>query len=131
MINWVNELAENERNSTSAICETGEYELKKIAQHLRSRMQLDKDPSGTILIDTTFKERTQQSRDIFLESLLPADYPKEQIHDREPATCEILNQNETQWDQTWFDNYVPLRFFSVCTVFFPILFDSGPPSLHS
>lgn len=63
---WIHELVEKERGSAGSICETGKTELQGIAHRMRKRLNMDNDLSGDIIIENTIKERTQQSRDVFL-----------------------------------------------------------------
>lgn len=116
LVNWANELMEKERNNTGTICKTGEYEIRNIAKRLRERIHLDKDPSGTIIIDTTFKQRTQETRDAFLSGLLPKDYNNDQIQQNDYYTCDSIIDENNKVNETVFNSYAPLRFFSVCTV---------------
>lgn len=107
---------ENERNNTGTICKTGEYEIRNIAKRLRERIHLDEDPSGSIIIDTTFKHRTHQTRDAFLSGLLPKDYNKEQIQENDYYKCDSIISEDNHVNETVFNSYSPLRFFSVCSV---------------
>lgn len=112
LINWSKELLENERNNTGGICKTGEIEIREIAKRLRDRIHFDENPSGSIIIDNTFKKRTQQTRDVFLDALLPSSYSREEIQQQEAFTCEdAIAANETG-----FASYAPLRYFSICPV---------------
>lgn len=43
---------------------------------------------GDIIVENTYKKRTHQTRDAFLEALLPHDYPQEQIHYINYTKCE-------------------------------------------
>lgn len=115
MIEWSRDLLENERNNTGSICKTGEIEIRDIAKRLRERIHFDEDPSGSIIVDNTFKGRTQQTRDVFLNSLLPSSYAKEQIQQQEFLTCE----DAVAANETGFASYAPLRYFSICPVIIP------------
>lgn len=78
-LQWSRNLLEKERNSTGSICKTGKFEIRGIAQRLRNRIHLDEIKEGDIIVENTYKKRTHQTRDAFLEALLPHDYPQEQI----------------------------------------------------
>ena len=63
---WIHDLIEKERDNAGGICKTGEFEIQGIARRMRERLHMDKDMSGDIIIENTFKERTVQTRDVFL-----------------------------------------------------------------
>ena len=116
VLEWAKELREKEKDNTGSICETGKFELSEIASRLRERVHLDDDKSGDIYVETTFKKRTHQSRDAFLESLLPEDFPAEHVHILPYDQCEAIRDEDGKVNQKVFDNYAPLRFFSICPV---------------
>ena len=64
----------------------------------------------------TYKKRTHQTRDAFLEALLPHDYPQEQIHYINYTKCEDVFDSEGHVNPEAFDKYSSLRFFSICPV---------------
>lgn len=65
-MDWINDLISKERGHEDEICDTGKAELQGIAHRMRDRLHMDKDMSGDIIIENTYKKRTIQSRDIFL-----------------------------------------------------------------
>lgn len=116
ILDWAKELREKEQDKTGSICETGAFELGEIARRLRERVHLDEDQSGDIYVETTYKKRTHQSRDAFLASLLPEDFPPEQVHNLPYDQCEAIKNEDGTVNQKVFNNYAPLRFFSICPV---------------
>ena len=116
IITWTKELLEKERDNTGLICKTGEYELQGIAKRLRNRLALDETPSGSIIVETTYKQRTKQSRDAFMKALLPENYPQEDVVYEEAFECEKMIGEDQSVNPSIYDKYAPLRFFSVCPV---------------
>ena len=115
-LQWSRNLLEKERNSTGSICKTGKFEIRGIAQRLRNRIHLDEIKEGDIIVENTYKKRTHQTRDAFLEALLPHDYPQEQIHYINYTKCEDVLDSEGHVNPEAFDKYSSLRFFSICPV---------------
>lgn len=70
MIDWIEDLISKERNHEDEICDTGKVELQGIARRMRERLHMDKDMSGDIIIENTYKKRTIQSRDVFLGKMI-------------------------------------------------------------
>ena len=65
-MDWIHNLIDKERGNEGSICKTGEAEIQGIAKRMRERLNMDKDQSGDIIIENTFKQRTIQTRDVFL-----------------------------------------------------------------
>lgn len=65
-MDWIHDLIAKEREGAGGICETGKVELQGIARRMRKRLNVDKDMSGDIIVENTYKKRTIQSRDEFL-----------------------------------------------------------------
>lgn len=120
ILDWAKELRGWEESNEGTICKTGEIEIAEIAKRLRERLYMDQREQGEFIVENTFKKRTQQTRDIFMENLIPEKYPKDQIHYREPNYCEDIIGTDGKVNRTVFDRYAPLRFFSVCPVGFPV-----------
>lgn len=118
LVKWATELREKEEGNTDKICKTGEAEIRGIAQRMRERLGLDEDMSGDIVVENTFKKRTQETRDVFLKNLLPSSFPKGNLHLVDANKCEDIFDGEGNVNQTVFHNYAPIRFFSVCPVAF-------------
>ena len=116
IITWTKELLEKERDNAGLICKTGEYELQGIARRLRNRLGLDKNPSGPIIVETTYKQRTKQSRDAFMNALLPETYPREDVTYEEAYKCEKMIGEDQSINQSIYEKYAHLRFFSICPV---------------
>ena len=70
MMDWIEDLIYKERNHEDEICDTGKVELQGIARRMRERLHMDKDMSGDIIIENTYKKRTIQSRDVFLGKMI-------------------------------------------------------------
>ena len=120
LVKWATELREKEDGNTDKICKTGEAEIRGIAQRMRERIGLDADGSGDIIVENTFKKRTQETRDVFLKNLLPHSFPEENLHLIDSNKCEDIFDSEGNVNQTVFRNYAPIRFFSVCPVAFSL-----------
>ena len=69
-MDWIEDLISKERNHEDEICDTGKVELQGIARRMRERLHMDKDMSGDIIIENTYKKRTIQSRDAFLGKMI-------------------------------------------------------------
>lgn len=119
VIQWAKDLLRKETNHNGSICPTGEFEIRGIARRMRERLHLDTDKTGDIYIETTYKKRTQETRDTFLSALLPADYPSSSLHYLNGSTCEHLVDSDGNVDRSLFASYAPLRFFSICPVASP------------
>ena len=109
-LQWSRNLLEKERNSTGSICKTGKFEIRGIAQRLRNRIHLDEIKEGDIIVENTYKKRTHQTRDAFLEALLPHDYPQEQIHYINYTKCEDVFDSEGHVNPEAFDKYSSLPY---------------------
>ena len=70
MMDWIEDLISKERGHEDEICNTGKVELQGIARRMRERLHMDKDMSGDIIIENTYKKRTIQSRDVFLGKMI-------------------------------------------------------------
>lgn len=116
LLTWAKELRSWEESNVGTLCKTGEIEISGIAKRMRERLGMDDYKKGHFIIENTFKKRTQQTRDIFLENFFPADYPKDQIHQMEYYTCKDITAKDGSVNRTVFSNYSPIRFFSVCPV---------------
>ena len=120
LLTWAKDLKEKEEGNTGKICKTGEAEIRGIAKRFRERIHLDEHPSGDIIVENTFKARTQETRDVFLENFLPKSFPKENVHTKDYNQCEDIFGSDGTVNKTVFDNYAPIRFFSICPVAFSI-----------
>ena len=69
-MDWIEDLISKERGHEDEICNTGKVELQGIARRMRERLHMDKDMSGDIIIENTYKKRTIQSRDVFLGKMI-------------------------------------------------------------
>lgn len=116
LLTWAKDLKEKEEGNTGKICKTGEAEIRGIAKRFRERIHLDEHPSGDIIVENTFKARTQETRDVFLENFLPKSFPKENVHIKDYNQCEDIFGSDGAVNKTVFDNYAPIRFFSICPV---------------
>ena len=94
LLTWAKELRSWEESNVGTLCKTGEIEISGIAKRMRERLGMDDYKKGHFIIENTFKKRTQQTRDIFLENFFPADYPKDQIHQMEYYTCKDITAKE-------------------------------------
>lgn len=74
MMDWIEDLISKERGHEDEICNTGKVELQGIARRMRERLHMDKDMSGDIIVENTYKNRTIQSRDVFLGKIFHSDF---------------------------------------------------------
>lgn len=116
LLSWAEELRSWEESNAGTLCKTGEIEISEIAKRMRERLGMDSYKKGHFIIENTFKKRTQQTRDIFLDNFFPTDYPKDQIHQMDYYTCKDITAKDGAVNRTVFSNYSPIRFFSVCPV---------------